>query len=358
MAAEVLGVALGLFELDLLAGQLGPLGEGDAQRLVDVDRDLLAGLGVGGRHDRRLPERAGRQVEELPERVLGVADGGGRPDDPLLTGGDGRLALRQLERRQGADLHLDLVALVQVAGELQALLGDHELLAGVDQGPVGVDHPLGDRGHLEREVLPAELAVDLRHDNAPLVGVAAVVAQERLGEGEVQPRGVERGDVLEAAGALGTVGVHADRDDSALRRALLEVEVEHLILGLRGLRLVGHRLVLIPGRGVDDRVEVVQAQGLDDGEALLDPGVALDDDAEVALQRDLDRPVDRKLDGVVPDVEGRGLRRRWRLENGADADLRAAGRRSGHQQQPGEQEGPVPVPGLGSQRSSLHRIDP
>src|ERR1700709_1788319 len=99
LAAEVVGVAPGLRELQLLGGQLGALDDGDAERLLDVDGDLLVGLGVRRRPDRRLPARSRRQVEQPPEDVLGVAHRRHGLDDPLLAGGDRRLAVRQLQRR-------------------------------------------------------------------------------------------------------------------------------------------------------------------------------------------------------------------------------------------------------------------
>ncbi len=141
-------------------------------------------LGVGD--DRLRPGLALIDVEVEEEQVLGVADDAAGADDRLLAGGDLRLALHELERRERADVDAHLVVRVQLLGELEALLGDGERVARREQVPVGVLDVLDGRDHLEDELLLRDVAADLGDLDAVVRRAAAETAQQRLRVGEVE----------------------------------------------------------------------------------------------------------------------------------------------------------------------------
>ncbi len=296
--------------------------------------------------------------------VLGVAELALGLDDALLAHRHVGLALHQLERRHGTDFDLDAVALVQLAREVEALLRDVELLARLDQVPVGIDHLLDGRGDLGFENLAADLAAPARHQEQPVgIGVAEA-AQQGLVELEGHVRavgGAQRVDVGLAPGVL-----PAERQIAAGRQELADPEVQVLHAVLRGHELGDLRAGLVLGESRGFGPEVVEAEVLLHGQPRRGAVVALDGDREVLAQRDLDRLFQSEQDGAVHDVDRRRLH-----PPGIGVHLQGRGRRGGrgilgggarqrtepdHAGRQGRAQGPGVVPETESQGHSPHEV--
>src|SRR6185295_11127856 len=246
---------------------------------------------------------------QLAQLVRGVADGGLGADDVLFAGRDRRLALDQLERRHRPDVDLDLVALVELLGEAEALLGDLELIARRDQVPVGDRHLLDGVDHLALELALRSRAVGARDPDAALDGVAAEVAQEGLDGAQAQERVVARVERVEDDVALLAGVVEIQGEVGAGRHVAVEAEVERLLLEARGrdLRDLGRRVV--ERRQLAGQVQVVDAAALEDAEPGLAAHEALDAEPQVVLEGEADRLVESELDLAVDDRQ-LGRRRR------------------------------------------------
>jgi hypothetical protein len=141
---------------------------------------------------------------------------------------------------------------------------------------------------------------------------------------------------------LESVPPSADRHVTPRGDPLPEAEVEGLAVRLRALKLVDRWVARVGGGERRVRQQVIEAEVLGDAQPGLGPDVALGHQAEVLLQSDLDRLIERELHGVVPDLEG-GLSRRP-SRGGADDDLfgrHRAGRQARERQ---GQQGPPELP--------------
>jgi len=160
--------------------QIGPLVHGRLHRHGHVDIVLHVVGRIRGL-DRPVPaSRVLRLVHHPAQVVLRVAHGVLRDDDALLAVGHLGLGLRDLDRRQGADLHLDPVELEQLLGEAQRFLGHAQITPGEDELPVGVLGGLQGVEHLLAELALADRHVVAGDHDLRFVDLLAPVAQQRL----------------------------------------------------------------------------------------------------------------------------------------------------------------------------------
>jgi len=172
--------------------QIGPLVHGRLHRHGHVDIVLHVVGRIRGL-DRPVPaSRVLRLVHHPAQVVLRVAHGVLRDDDALLAVGHLGLGLRDLDRRQGADLHLDPVELEQLLGEAQRFLGHAQITPGEDELPVGVLGGLQGVEHLLAELALADRHVVAGDHDLRLVHAVAEVAKQRLAVGQGERRLIGR----------------------------------------------------------------------------------------------------------------------------------------------------------------------
>ena len=140
----------------------------------------------------------------------------------------------------------------------------------------------------------------------PLGDPLAPVPQQRLVERELQAGPQARVDVREPGVGRRPAVLPVDGEGTARRNRLLEFDIrgDRLVLGDQGaVELRGRGPAVAVDAGVDPEHRVVDAVRLVDLEQRLGALVALDQQSEVVLQGDRDRPVQFQPELPVGDVQ-------------------------------------------------------